>query len=287
MKKLIVYIIFILLPFFMNAQDFSFRTILANRDSLLNAKAYRPIGYNDSNNHIAYHAVFKCMQANIKPFESDLMRMNEEYIDFQSPDPHRLLTRKDSVHLGLIQLIDSNSFHLIDFAHYNSSLMDSILYQKISAFRIMLGLRPFPYSATVSKYISSRNTAIMCSKGYLHHPKFDWKNEASLKPKVKLMYSEFLNLMDSSYLNCYMPNQYKNMGEPQLRYSEVAVMISRRNGKTYEEIAELAVYLWYESPPHRFILLSEAFDPINNFVGVSIILCPNGPFYGAANVIGF
>ena len=58
-------------------------------------------------------------------------------------------------------------------------------------------------------------------------------------------------------------------------------------GKTYEEIAELAVYLWYKSPPHRFILLSEAFNPINNFVGVSIILCPNGPFYGAANVIGF
>ncbi len=264
-----------------------YRTSLQFTDSLLNTFAFRPTEMYDSLKNIRYNAVFKCMQANIKPFESDLKQLQNEHIVFSLPNPYLPLTNKDSIRLGLIEMIDSNNYHLIDYNNFNQSFMDSMLYVKINAFRIKLGLRPYKYSSTVSKYISTRNTGIMCSKGFIHHPEFDWKNEESLKPKVKLMYSEFLNLMDSSYLNCYMPNQYKNMGEPQLRYSEVAVMISRRNGKTYEEIAELAVYLWYKSPPHRFILLSEAFNPINNFVGVSIILCPNGPFYGAANVIGF
>ena len=287
MKKLKLILVFVILPYWLMAQDYSFRTITPQSDSLINALAFRPTGAENYLNSPVYNAVFKCMQANIKPFESDLKLLSKTYIDFPVQDPNRPLTRKDSIHLGLIQLIDSNSFHLIDFAHYNSSLMDSILYQKISAFRIMLGLRPFPYSATVSKYISCRNTGIMCSKGYLHHPKFDWKNDESLKPKVKPMYTEFLSLMDSSYLNCSMPAQYKTMGEPHLRYSEVAVMISRSSGKTYEEIAELAVTSWYYSPGHRFILLSKAFDPINYFVGVSMMLCPTGPFYGVANVIGF
>jgi hypothetical protein len=56
---------------------------------------------------------------------------------------------------------------------------------------------------------------------------------------------------------------------------------------SYESIADDAVISLYNSPPHRAILLSEAMDPNNNFVGVSLRFCPNGDFYAAANVIGF
>ena len=132
----------------------------------------------------------------------------------------------------------------------------------------------------------------MYQKGYLHHPNFPWETDEALKQNVKCIFKEHLILLDSSFINCEFSSPYKLTCWENLRYTEVALSIPRDyykffNLSSYESIAELAVIAWYESLPHRAILLSECFDPNDFFVGVSLRFCPNGYFYAAANVIAF
>ncbi len=290
MKRLVIYIVLNLSPFFLTAQYD--RTITKSSDSVLQTMAFRPTGLFDAKDCSSYNAVLKCMKTAIKPFESDLKKMSNEAIVFSSPNPYKPLTRKDSIQIGLMKLFDSSSCHWIDFYHFNQVLMDSILYIKINAFRVKLGLRPYKYSKTVSKYISSRNTLIMYQKGYLHHPNFPWETDEALKQNVKCIFKEHLILLDSSFINCEFSSPYKLTCWENLGYTEVALSIPRDyykfyNLSSYESIAERAVIAWYESLPHRAILLSECFDPNDFFVGVSLRFCPNGYFYAAANVIAF
>ena len=290
MKRLVIYMVLNLSPFFLTAQYV--RTVSSSTDSVLHTMAFRPTGLFDAVGCSSYNAVLKCMRTAIKPFESDLKKMSNEAIVFSYPNPYKPLTRKDSIHIGLVKLIDTSNCHRIDFKKFNQAFMDSILYIKINAFRLKLGLRPYKYSKTVSKYISSRNTLIMCQKGYLHHPKFPWETDEALKQNVKCIFKEHLMVLDSSFINCELSSPYNLNCWKNLAYSEVAHLMPRSYYKfyginSYESIAEYAVISWYNSPPHRAILYNEAFDPNNNFVGVSLRLCPNGDFYAAANVIEF
>jgi uncharacterized protein YkwD len=169
---------------------------------------------------------------------------------------------------------------------FNKKFADSLLFERINQKRIELGYTPFHKSALISEYISDRNVKIMISQRRLHHPKFDWENSADLTQKTKEIAREYIKVNPNCLAKRLGDRAYANIS-----YTEVAINGTKSDTYgTYERLINLIVEGWYNSPPHRGILLSDDFGKRwgeTSMFGVSVRMLGQNEFYAASNVIRF
>jgi len=161
---------------------------------------------------------------------------------------------------------------VLDIFNFDKEFADSLLMVKIGQTRQRLNLIQFVPSSAVSKFISNRNCGIMNKKIWLHHPPVT----EEITSKYKLIEKFHRN-------NGWEPNGIEI-------YSEVAHMniLSSSQVNTYIDLINSVINGWWNSLPHRRILLSEEFGGSNFLLGVAIqqdLINPNR-FWATANVIG-
>jgi len=126
----------------------------------------------------------------------------------------------------------------------------------------------------------------MISQRRLHHPKFDWENSVDLTQKTKEIAREYIKVNP----NC-LAKRLGDRAYASIEYTEVAINGTKSDTYgTYERLINLIVEGWYNSPPHRAILLSDDFGKRwgeTSMFGVSVRMLGQNEFYAASNVIRF
>lgn len=164
---------------------------------------------------------------------------------------------------------------------FNERIADSFVYLKINELRQKSNLTPVVYSNKLRKYFSQKHSEIMINEKRMFHP--------PLVKDRKFVREVFYISDDFSKANNY--NVYTSE-DSSTSYS-IKEMVISLNGtyKTYEEFANIAVNLWFNSKVHNEIMLSKYTNKQTNqemkmVIGVSFKKHESG-YYGCVNFMGF
>jgi hypothetical protein len=130
---------------------------------------------------------------------------------------------------------------VIDSKNFNSSEMNRVLLKKFNSYRLSKGLDTLVYSQVSFDSLSFKNCVEVANSGKFYHPSITerWKKQ----PIRESIVNESKNKVGGDVIR-------HSTGLPWLETWENAFRV---NGyfKTYEEIADLAIKSWENSPSHN------------------------------------
>lgn len=173
--------------------------------------------------------------------------------------------------------INPNKPSTVIGAIFNEVFADSLICLKINEVRFYHGLSMVHASDKLRKFVSQKHSAIMVSQNRMLHPELLKTREFGRQ--LALIGKEFSKI---NHINKLI---YGSDSIPGYTYGEIAIEVCSQPN-TYEELAEICVEGWLNSPPHRKIMLGAGYNGYHHLCGVSIKKRGN-VYYGCANYIAF
>lgn len=165
---------------------------------------------------------------------------------------------------------------------FNESFADSLLFAKINQVRVDSGLRKVYPSGKLRKFVSQKNSSIMVKENRLFHPG-NVKTPEFVK-QVNILAKEYVKINNNFKV------VYDSDSIPSYGIDEIAAKINSQP-KTYEELAEICVNGWLNSPPHKGLMFNSGYHGIQhkymNLLGGVSIKKSGNVYYACVNYIEF